>query len=105
MVTSPYDWKNFEWDVKQYYNQPIIQIFKRRIWSNGVTRDVYNLVMPMHNVLFVHCNNVQYIFLPTEQAETYLKKYAQIYYLTYICPSLSASKANMIFEETVIFKL
>ena len=42
-----------------------------------------------------------------EQAETYmyLKIHVLIYHLTYICPSLFDWKENMIFEETVIFKL
>ena len=54
----------------------------------------------VHNVLFG-----QYVFLPTEQAETYLKIYVLIYHWTYICPSLFSWKENMVFEETVIFKL
>ena len=54
----------------------------------------------MHNVYFV-----QYVFLPTEQAETYLKISVLIYHLTYICPSLFGWKENMIFEEIVMFKL
>ena len=54
----------------------------------------------MHNVLCV-----QYLFLPTEQAETNLKIYVMMYYLKYICPSLFVWKENMIFEETMIFKL
>ena len=37
----------------------------------------------LHNVYFV-----QYVFLPTEQSETYLKIWVLIYHLTYICPSL-----------------
>ena len=54
----------------------------------------------MHNVLFV-----QYVSLLTEQAETYQKTYVLIYQLTYICPSLLGWKENMIFGETVTFKL
>ena len=53
----------------------------------------------LHNVLFG-----QYVFLPTEQAETYLKIYVLIYHSTYICPSLFGWKENLIFMETVIFK-
>ena len=45
------------------------------------------------------------VYLPTEQAEKYLKIYVLICHLTYICPSLFSWKENMIFEETVIFKL
>ena len=37
----------------------------------------------MHNVLFV-----QYVFLPTEQSETYFKNSIFTYDLTYICPGL-----------------
>ena len=55
------------------------------------------ITLTVHNVLFV-----QFEFLPTEQAETI---YVLIYHLTYICLSLSYWKANMIFEETVTFKL
>ena len=58
------------------------------------------LCLALHNVLFV-----QYVFLPTEQAETYLKIYVLIYHLTYICPSLFGWKENLIFKETVTFKL
>ena len=54
----------------------------------------------MHNVLFV-----QYVFLSTEQAETYLEIYVEIYHSKYICPSLFDWKENLIFKETVIFKL
>ena len=54
----------------------------------------------MHNVLFV-----QYVFRPTEQAETNLKFFILQYYLLYICPSLFSWKENMNFEETVSFKL
>ena len=55
---------------------------------------------PLHNVLFV-----QYVFLPTEQAETFPKMYVLIYHLTYICSSLFGWKENMIFEETVTRQL
>ena len=54
----------------------------------------------LYNVLFV-----QYVFLPTKQAEIYLKIRVLIYHLTYICPSLFGLNENIIFEETVIFKL
>ena len=37
----------------------------------------------LHNVYFE-----QYVFLPSEQAETYPKICALIYHLTYICPIL-----------------
>ena len=60
----------------------------------------WNLLSAMHNVLFV-----QYVFLPTKQAETYLKIYVLIYNLTYICTSLFDWREHMIFEETVTFKL
>ena len=61
---------------------------------------MYPITFPLHNVLFV-----QYVFLPTEQAETYLKIYVLIYRSTYICLNLFSWKENLIFKETVIFKL
>ena len=36
------------------------------------------------------------VFLPTEQAETYLKIYILIYHSTYICPNLFGCKENLI---------
>ena len=54
----------------------------------------------MHNVLFV-----QQVFLPTEQGETYLKNFVLMYQLTYICPRLFGWKENVIFEETMTYKL
>ena len=50
----------------------------------------------LHNVLLV-----QYVFLLTEQAETYLKIFALKRHLMYIWPSLFGWMENMIFEETV----
>ena len=55
---------------------------------------------PLHNVLFI-----QYVFFPTEQAETYLKIYVLIYHSTYFCPSLFGWNETLIFKETVTFKL
>ena len=46
----------------------------------------------MHNVLFG-----QYVYLATEQAETYLKICVLIYHLTYICPSLFDCEVNTFF--------
>ena len=54
----------------------------------------------LHNV---HFGN--YVYLPTEQAETYLKSCVLINYLTYICLCLFGWKVNMILKETVTFKL
>ena len=54
----------------------------------------------MHNVHFV-----KYVYLPTEQAETYLKSCVLINYSTYICLFLFGWKENMIHEETVSSKL
>ena len=54
----------------------------------------------MHNVHFGY-----YVFLPTEQAETYLKRCVLINYSTYICLCLFGWKENMINEETVSSKL
>ena len=53
----------------------------------------------LHNVHFV-----KYDFLPTEQAETYLKSCVLINYSTYICLCLFGLKENMIHEETVSSK-
>ena len=57
-------------------------------------------VLTLHNVLFG-----RYVFLPTEQAETYLKIYVLIYHSTYICPSLFGWKESFIFKDTVTIKL
>ena len=55
---------------------------------------------PLHNGLLG-----QYVFLTTKQADTYLKTYVLVYHSTNICPSLSGCKENLIFKETVTFKL
>ena len=49
-------------------------------------------IITLHNVLFG-----QYVYLATEQAETYLKICVLIYHLTYICPSLFDCKVNTFF--------
>ena len=54
----------------------------------------WNLLSAMHNVLFV-----QYVFLPTKQAETYPKIYVLMYHLTYICTSLFDWRENMIYNK------
>lgn len=46
----------------------------------------------MHNVYIV-----QYVFLPTEQSETYFKNFILTYDLTYICPGLFDWKENTFF--------
>ena len=56
--------------------------------------------LTLHNVLLG-----QYVFLPTEKAKTYLKIYVLTYHSTYICPSRFGRRENLIFKETVIFKL
>ena len=56
--------------------------------------------LPLHNVHFG-----KYVYLPTEQAETYLKSCVLINYSTYICLCLFGWKVNMILKETVTFKL
>ena len=67
-------------------------------------RRVYNIKVsspsPLHNVLFV-----QYVFLPTEQTETYFKICILTYDLTYICPGLFDWKENTFFFIFVYFKL
>ena len=45
------------------------------------------------------------VFLPTEQAETCPKIYALIYHSTHNCPSFFGWKENLIFKDTVIFKI
>ena len=47
---------------------------------------------PVHNVYIV-----QYVFLPTEQSETYFKNFILTYDLTYICPGLFDWKENTFF--------
>ena len=49
----------------------------------------YAAALALHNVLFG-----QYVYLATEQAETYLKICVLIYHLTYICPSLFDCEVN-----------
>ena len=46
-------------------------------------------VKPVHNVYIV-----QYVFLPTEQSETYFKNFILTYDLTYICPGSFDWKEN-----------
>ena len=48
-------------------------------------------IITLHNVLFG-----QYVYLATEQAETYLKTCVLVYHLTYICPSLLAPSGALI---------
>ena len=73
-------------------------------WMDGWMGDTPQTVMtnraPLHNVHFG-----KYVYLPTEQAETYLKRCVLINYSTYICLCLFGWKVNMINEETVTFKL
>ena len=54
----------------------------------------------MHNVHFGY-----YVYLPSEQAETYLKSCVLMNYSTYICLCLFGWKVNMILKKTVTFKL
>ena len=54
----------------------------------------------LHSVLFV-----QYVFIQTEQAETYPKIYVSIDNSTFFFPSLFAWKEKIIFEETLNSKL
>ena len=54
----------------------------------------------LHNVHFGY-----YVYLPTEQAETYLKSCVLINYSTYICLYLFGWRENMIHEKTVSSKL
>ena len=58
------------------------------------------LYTELHSVPFA-----QYVFIRTEQAETYPKTYVLIYHPKYICPSLFVWKENLTFKETLTFKL
>ena len=69
-----------------------------KIWGKPFERESFVTQPPMHNMLFV-----QYVVLPTEQAE--LKIYVLIYHSTFTCPTLFGWMETMVFEETVIFKL
>ena len=72
-----------------------LQIADQRI---GETQAACSSLQPahisisVHNVLFV-----QYVFLPTEQTETYFKICILTYDLTYICPGLFDWKENTFF--------
>ena len=61
---------------------------------------IFICICTLHNVLFV-----QYVFLPTEQSETYFKIFILTYDLTYICPGLFDWKENTFFFIFVYFKL
>ena len=66
------------------------------------------LVTSRGDVNFVALHNVHfgyYVYLPTEQAETYLKSRVLINYSTHICLCLFGWKVNMILKETMTFKL
>ena len=52
-----------------------------------------NDMSPVHNVLFG-----QYVFLPIEQAETYLKIYVLIYHSTYILSQLVRLEGKLDFQ-------
>ena len=56
--------------------------------------------LPVHNVYIV-----QYVFLPTEQSETYFKICILTFDSTYICPDLFDWKENTFFFIFVYFKL
>ena len=58
----------------------------------GITIYHQTICSSLHNVLFV-----QYIYLATEQAQTYRKSCSLIYLLTYICPSAFDCEVNAIF--------
>ena len=61
---------------------------------------IAKILTPVHNVHFGW-----YVYITTEQAETYLKRCVLINYSTYICLCLFGWKVNLIFKETVTFKL
>ena len=79
-----------------YLTLSIVEAYIDSNWKQK--SDIYT--GPMHNVHFGY-----YVFLPTEQAETYLKRCVLINYSTYICLCLFGWKENMINEETVSSKL
>ena len=71
----------------------------RQLGLSGIV-DYWEVPPPLHNVHFG-----KYVYLPTEQAETYLKRCVLINYSTYICLCLFSWKENMIHEETVSSRL
>ena len=52
------------------------------------------MLMTLHNVLLV-----QYIFLTTEQAQTYLKFFVLVSHLTYVCPILFECEKHIFFSS------
>ena len=62
--------------------------------------NLMTMAMTMHNVHFGY-----YVYLPTGQAETYLKSCVLINHSTYIYLFLFSWRENMILEETVSSKL
>ena len=89
-------WLSNTWDTPQL-NEVLdpkndfhwVWFFRMRKYNNRI------LCLALHNVLFA-----QYVFLPTEQAETYSKIYVLIYHLTYICPSLCGWKEKWFLRKT-----
>ena len=59
--------------------------------ARSISNLAFRVPPTVHNVHFV-----KYVFLPTEQAETYLKSCVLINYSTYICLCLFGWKENMI---------
>ena len=62
--------------------------------------NIHAKVLAVHNMYFV-----QYVFLLSEQAETYLKVCVLIYHLTFIFSQVVRLEGKHDFEENVIFKL
>jgi len=88
---------------KDRKNRPQTKMFMKLFrYISGVNKEQDEVAMtaPVHNVLFV-----QYVFLPTEQTETYFKICILTYDLTYICPGLFDWKENTFFFIFVYFKL
>ena len=56
------------------------------------------LYTELHSVLFV-----QYVFIRTEQAETYPKNYVSIHHSTYRVSQLAAGSPNAQFGKTQFF--
>ena len=72
---------------------PFAIVNDMQVWNKSARFFHFSQSFPLHNVLFV-----QYIYLATEQAQTYRKSCSLIYLLTYICPSAFDCEVNAIFR-------
>ena len=113
-----FSWNNVLFNQKQIFNnqimQALISMTGLSLWLFGVrffwcpAKTHGDELQTTVTLSFVTLHNVHfgyYVYLPTEQAETYLKRCALINCSTYICLCLFGWKVSMIFKETVTFKL